>query len=381
MKSILIRGPLLTQSGYGVHSRQIFRWALESGFDVYVQVLPWGMTCWYTEPSACDGLIGEIMRRSAPPPSRPDVSVQIQLPNEWDPNLATVNIGVSAVVETNVCNPTWVQNCYNMDHVIVPSEFAKQVLLSSGHTGQNLSVVSEAFYDGCIEKNETFDLGNVKTRNNFLLVGQITGNQLVDRKNIGNTITWFLDHYKEKKDVGLIIKTNLGSNSSIDRAKTKNSLKEIVSKLRQGSFPKVYLIHGRLTENEISSLYKHKKVKALISATRGEGFGLPLLEASASGLPVVATNWSGHLDFLRLSDNFYPIEYDLKTVPNERIDNQIFMQGSKWAEPRRNSFLKACDEVLKTKKSKCVNKRVIDNFSMQAIKDQYNKILGEYLYD
>jgi len=381
MKSILIRGPLLTQSGYGVHSRQIFRWALENNFDITVQLLPWGMTCWYTDPQACEGLIGEIMKRSSPPNQKPDLSIQIQLPNEWDPNLANKNIGVSAVVETTVCNPNWIQNCYAMDHVIVPSEFAKQVLISSGHTGQNLSVVGEAFYDGCSKKSEEFDLSMVNTKNNFLLVGQITGNQTGDRKNIANTITWFLDHYHNRKDVGLIIKTNLGSNSSIDRTKTQNSMKEIVSTLRRGSFPRIYLIHGRLSESEITALYKHKRIKALISATRGEGFGLPLLEASASGLSVVATNWSGHLDFLKLSDNFYPIEYDLRGVPQEKIDNQIFVSGAKWAEPRKNSFLKACDQVLKNKKRNSKNRKVADNFSMKAVAEQYDQVLGEYLND
>ena len=80
-----------------------------------------------------------------------------------------------------------------------------------------------------------------------------------------------------------------------------------------------------------------------------------------------------------MSKNFYPVEYDLKTIPKERVDNHIFVKGSKWAEPRKNSFVQQCDMVLKNRK-KASNKLVKDNFSFENISNQYNEVLGEYLY-
>jgi hypothetical protein len=65
------------------------------------------MTPWMINPDMEDGLIGEIMKRTAPINEKFDVSVQLQLPNEWDPSLAKVNIGLSAFVETDKCNPQW----------------------------------------------------------------------------------------------------------------------------------------------------------------------------------------------------------------------------------------------------------------------------------
>jgi len=383
MTSVLIRAPLLTQSGYGVHSRQIFRWALEKGLDIKVQILPWGMTGWYTSSEECDGLIGEIMKRSSAPVRKPDLSLQVQLPNEWDPNIAEKNIGITAAVETTVCNRDWIQNCYAMDEVIVPSNFTKTVLISSGHNSCNLHVVSESYYDSCgnTSSKENSQLKNIKTKHNFLLVGQITGNHLVDRKNIGNTITAFMNHFKDRKDVGLIIKTNLGCNSSIDRHRTKKAIHEVVTATRTGDFPRVYLLHGRLTESEMCDLYRNNTVTALISPTRGEGFGLPLLEATACDLPVIATNWSGHLDFLKDCDSFYPIDYDIKTIPNPRVDNNIFVQGSKWAEPRMNSFCLQLDNVITDKKNrkKIDNSNIRSKFSFKAISKQYDTVLGKYL--
>ena len=61
MANILMRGPLLTQSGYGVHSRQVFKWASERGHNIFSTVTPWGITPWYVNGKYCEGLIEKIM--------------------------------------------------------------------------------------------------------------------------------------------------------------------------------------------------------------------------------------------------------------------------------------------------------------------------------
>ena len=63
--------------------------------------------------------------------------------------------------------------------------------------------------------------------------------------------------------------------------------------------PNIYLVHGDLEPVELNSLYNHPKVKAHISFTKGEGFGRPLLEFAATGKPVIASGWSGQIDFLK----------------------------------------------------------------------------------
>jgi hypothetical protein len=60
----------------------------------------------------------------------------------------------------------------------------------------------------------------------------------------------------------------------------------------------VYVLFGDMTDAEMNQLYNHDKIKAMVSFTRGEGFGRPLLEFTTTGKPVIATNWSGHVDFL-----------------------------------------------------------------------------------
>ena len=80
MRSVVIRAPLLTISGYGTHSRQIFRWAKDSKLfgKIMAQPVPWGITTWMINPDASGGLVGDIMRRTSAPSSsdpKPDVSI------------------------------------------------------------------------------------------------------------------------------------------------------------------------------------------------------------------------------------------------------------------------------------------------------------------
>ena len=103
----------------------------------------------------------------------------------------------------------------------------------------------------------------------------------------------------KKKQPALILKTNGATYSIMDKEDTIKKIKEVKSKFPSDwKLPNVYLLHGDMTKEEINYLYNHPKVKSMVSMTHGEGFGRPLLEATMLGLPVAASGWSGHLDFL-----------------------------------------------------------------------------------
>jgi glycosyltransferase involved in cell wall biosynthesis len=110
------------------------------------------------------------------------------------------------------------------------------------------------------------------------------------------------------------------NNSNVDFKNVKNRIQFIKAQTGCGQFPKITLIHGRLSDLELATLYKNDKVKAFITLTHGEGYGLPIIEAAACGLPVIATNWSGHLDFLKVGgkNKFIPLDYKLEPIPPSR---------------------------------------------------------------
>jgi len=336
MTRVLLRGPFLTNSGYGVHSRQVARWALSKpDWDVRVQTLNWGITPWIIDKNDENGLIGEIMNRTVSIEGEPqfDLSIQVQLPNEWDPRLAKKNIGITAGVETDRCNPLWIDACNRMTAVVVPSNHTKNTILNSGMMRVPIHVIPESFYDELLLDNVDEFSHKFSTDFNFLVFGQITGtNPENDRKNLFYTLKWLFEEFKNDPNVGVILKTNSGKHTKIDSLMTEKLVKQLVSEARRSPFPKIHLMHGKMSNREMLSLMKNQTVKSLVTLTRGEGYGLPILEAAASGLPIIATGWSGHTDFLD-PNAYIPVEYSINEIHKSRVDGKIFIAGSKWASP------------------------------------------------
>lgn len=378
MKTVVLRGPVLTNSGYGVHSRQIARWLLDKpNIDVRFHVLPWGDTPWIIDSSAHDGMIGRIMDRTVDDKFKCDVSLQLQLPNEWNAELGKYNVGITAGVESDRCNPQWLKCIDKMNRVIVPSKHVEKCFRNTGTVSTRIDVIPESFIDSVLKSTRDLPiLQNFSTDFNFLLFGQITGNNpFNDRKNTFFTLKWLCDTFKDDENVGVILKTNAGRNAKYDRVLVKNMINNVLRECRSGIFPKVHIIHGDMNDDEVAALYRHPQIKALVAATRGEGFGLPILEAAASGLPVIATDWSGHLDFLK-RDLFTELDCYIEDVHQTRIDN-IFVKGAKWAQPSERDFAIKLRSFKAQYEQKALNAQQL----MTVIKDTHNHAAIAKLYD
>jgi glycosyltransferase involved in cell wall biosynthesis len=271
-----------------------------------------------------------------------------------------------------------------MDLIIVPSEFVKKIIFESGRkVTVPVVVIPESFPDKLLENDiPQLDL-DLDTSFNFLIFGQFTGNNPEnDRKNLFYTIKWLCETFSNDPDVGFIIKTNVGRNSKIDQAATKNMLTKLIAEIKQSPFPKIHLLHGTMSDTEVAGLYRHPKIKAQISLHRGESFGLTLLEAAASGLPVIATDWSATTEFL--GDKYIKLNYSLKEIHESRIDNQIFLRGAKWAEVSeedvKQKLLKFKSKPdLPTTWAKELQKIVQSSHSFKNISNQYDILVSSIL--
>tara|TARA_R110001583_G_scaffold22247_2_gene83617 strand:+ start:5624 stop:6871 length:1248 start_codon:yes stop_codon:yes gene_type:complete len=385
-KKIIVSGPALSQSGYGEHTRFLLR-ALktrETDFDIYLNNLNWGKTNWLfhddDERRWLDFLLQKTIFYSQNGGTF-DISAQVTIPNEWKA-IAPVNIGVTAGIETTKVSPQWIEKAWGVDKIITISEHSKQVYENTSYQATN-NQTGEQFVASCTtpieivhypaKQPEPVDLDiDFEHDFNFLTVAQWG-----PRKNLENTIKWFLDEFKDK-EVGLIIKTNVAKNCLLDRRMTFHNLRRLIGE-DENRKCKVYLLHGYMSDQEINSLYNHPKVKCLLSATHGEGFGLPIFEAAYNGLPIIAPAWSGHVDFLYMPKKdksgkiknkamFSKIDYTLAPIPQEVVWDGVLQADSMWCEPKEASFkLKVKDMVdnweRHNKRAQDLKQHVLENFN------------------
>ena len=402
MKKVILRGPILSRSGYGEHTRFFFRalYSFPELYDVYVLPTGWGQSNWTHESTEENKAIMSCIHKTnetqlANPAAFFDISLQVLIPPEWQ-SIAKYNIGVTAAVETNKASGAWVESCNKMDRIFVTSEHAKNSLCSPTYTLVDehnnprgelscttpVDVISYPFRD--LKKDTAMYKNlNLETEFNFLTVAQFG-----PRKNLKNTLQWFLEEFKFNEKVGFVIKAHHMNNSRIDKTNMLNNLKPIVDQ-----FPdrlcKIYLLHGNLKDEEMSALYTHPNIHAYITATHGEGFGLPVFEAACNGLPVAAPAWSGHVDFLyadlpnevsgkiKRIPMFTKIRYELNNVQQEAVWENVIDADSKWCFPTEESFKRSIRNLYDVyKPSKKVAERLMNHLKENLNQEKMFEIVS-----
>jgi len=391
MRTCIISSPVATQSGYGHHAREFITNAFKyknNDWDIKLVSMPWGHTP-FTYP-----LPIEWMKNIIPLPLRqqPDIWVQITVPNEFQP-VGKFNIGVTAGTEGDVCPEAWIELINKMQLIIVPSEFTKRSFENTAEKHKltittTIKVVPEYFNESVYNKNNNttniLELKNIKESFCFLFVGHWLQGQLgEDRKNITGMLHTFFDTFKNKNNPpAMILKTSGATYSIVDKneiTKNVNQLKKLFPK--NTKLPNVYILHGDLTDNEMNALYNDTKIKSMVSFTKAEGFGRPLLEFTTTGKPVIAPHYSGPADFLNKE---YITELPGGLTPiHPTAQNDFLIGDAKWFTPDYKYASKVFKEIVKhynkfLSRSRKHIKYSNDNFSSLAVTKYYDELF-EYI--
>lgn len=407
---LVFQAPVFTRSGYGDHSRDL----LQSLFDLDkydVKVVP---TRWGTTPqNQLDG-VSEFSKKVLSSvittlDKEPDVYIQVTVANEFK-KMGKYNIGITAGVETTLAPKDFIDGCNRMDLVLVPSKFTKDVLISTSFaevdkaTGQKIRDISvqtpvEVLFEGVDldiflnRNNQEADVlintekldKKIETDFNFLFVGHwLSGDLGQDRKDVGMLIKTFCTIFKslpKNKQPGLILKTSMAGFSIIDREEISERIKTITKEFGP-TCPPIYLLFGDMKPTEIANLYHHPKVKAMISFTKGEGYGRPLAEFATTGKPVIVSKWSGLTDFLPETNTIY-LDGELTNV-HPSATNQFLMTESQWFSVNYSTAAQKIMDVFKnynkySDTSKGLQANIKNNFSLQKMTEVFGNLLNKYV--
>ena len=414
---MLICAPVSSRSGYGDHARDlVWSFMKYDKYDIKILDVRWG-ECprnALNKDNINDKRIIDCIMKQPQLDRQPDIYVDIRIPNEFETH-GKFNIGITAGIEATAVSQKWLEGCNKMDLVIVPSEHSKAGFVNTHYDKvQNtpdgkqqkvgdlkLEKPMKVLFEGVDEDiykpltkdeidSEFFDMLNEKVSEQFafLFVGLWgKGDYGEDRKDVFRLVKIFYESFaNKKKQPALILKTSGAGFSLLDKEDCLKKLNQIKSNFPSDwVLPNIYLLHGSLSDEEMNDLYNHPKVKCMVSLTHGEGFGRPLLEATMVGLPVIASSWSGQLDFLDTEKSIL-IGGELQDIPESQIWEDILIPETQWFVADENQAYRMLNFAFENKyeiknKAKSLMYRNREKFTLNNMAKVLDKIIESHMKD
>ena len=396
--TFIVSCPIDTYSGYGARARDYVKAIIESDkYEVKILSQRWGNTQrnFIKDNEKKWGFLAKHIIPQLT--EKPDYWCQITVPNEFQA-VGKYNIGLTAGIETTICDGSWIEGCDRMDLILTSSNHSKRVFESCEFTKDNegekiirLEKPVKVLIEGAdldvykpIKEYSNKDLYNnindIPEDYAYLFVGHWMHGELGhDRKNVGLLVKTFYEIFKDKKTKpALILKTAVVSGSHMDRSEIMRRIDMIKDSIPSNDLPSIYLLHGELSNIEVNEIYNHPKVKTMVCLTRGEGFGRPLLEFSLVNKPIITTAWSGHTDFLNEGDVGY-VGGELEQLHNSSLVPNMLLKEAQWFKPNlgdvkylfEDTFKNYKDWVTKAKRQTKISKT---KFSYKSMSNQINEI-------
>ena len=398
---LLFQAPIATRSGYGDHSRDLLKSLFDlDKYDVKIVPTRWGNTPQDQLDPTTEFGQRVLQNITTKLDKQPDIYIQVSVANEFR-KVGKYNIGITAGVETTIAPQEFLTGANNMDLIITPSEFTKDVLVKTSYTQVDKNTKQEvgkleltkpvevlfegvdtSIFDG---KSKSSILDSVDTDFNFLFVGHwLAGDLGHDRKDVGMMIKTFCTVFKDlpkNQQPGLILKTSQAGFSVMEREGISKRIQEVTNQFGD-KCPPIHLVFGDLSESELNSLYNDDKVKAMLMFTKGEGYGRPLAEFASTGKPIIVSKWSGHTDFLPEENTVY-LEGELKDV-HQTAQNKFLLKESKWFYVDYSKAAGKIYDVHKNyskylKQSEGLKSNINNNFTLDKMTSKLGEILEQYV--
>lgn len=373
-KILIYESPLLSESGYGCHAREILKiFSLFDDFlDMHLVVTDWGSTNRLSSTYS-DTIVKYINKPRPSSEDKIDYYVQLALPSEFK-RIGQHNIGITAATESTLFSQELILGFNRMDAIVVPSNFTNHnTVVNTGH--KDVITIPQTCNLNKAKNISDDVLHTISEDFCFLYNGTYGKHNYSDRKNVKKLIECFLLAFNGTQNPpALVLKTHETNFSTSDYKSTLGKIQKIKEENKSDIIPNIYLIHGSLTDEELNGLYNNKKIKCLLTTSRGESFGRPLLESILNKKPVIAPKYGGYLDFLT-EESFL---VGGKTQKHSHINN-LFIEGGEWFEvdpiKYKNKILDVYTNIQQyNQKALVLRERILTKFPNTEVEKKYKKL-------
>lgn len=317
------------------------------------------------------------------------------------------NIGITALAQTDKVHPNLIQKCNQMDEVWVMSQYNVETINVSRFTLKDnqklqmtkpVKILQHPFLYNLNQIKPVVELtsqitqfiNDIQQDKLFLSVGQwLPGNLGSDRKDIGMLCLTFLKRYANSKQYGLLLKVDSGKSSLLSQYSIRQKLNQIYKTLNiQCKINNIYFISGNLKQYQMHQIYAHNKVKAYVSFSHGQSFGIPIMQFSGlTGKPLLVPYHSGLTQYV--NPQFCQILIHKPTNVSQQLFNTFYRQfllpQSKWFTVDYQYALFKFGDLMETyskkqDRHKQQQQHIIKTLNKEKIQKQLETYLTRFIY-
>ena len=299
--------------GYAETSKAFIRSFVELGArPLYRYAYGLGTPFPYAEPPEAREYVLDVVRQRTVPKD-PEIGIVYAQGDVFDRNPARYRIGYT-MLEVDGFPASWVERTQTLDEVWTPTEFNREGLIRSGVSTPVRVMPLGVDIDHFNPEIRGFPNPNGE----FVFMASL---EWGERKAPELLLRAFRDTFSAREPVRLVAKiANTDPSLSLRQA-----IREV--RLAPGGGRISFVLNRALPYYQLGALYR--SADCVVSPSRGEGWGMPVLEAMACGLPVIATDWGGHTAFLHEGVG-YPLRIRGLELARARCP---YYRGFRWAQP------------------------------------------------
>lgn len=321
---IHIVGPVFEPTGYANLVRRVALGLDAIGADVTLSPMRWG-----NAPDALDPEVRRKLWSLAGRSGAPDVVLHVGPPEIFHPAAGAGKTVLFTMLESDRIPPHWVQSCNGYDEVWIPSTFNLHSFIASGVAPHLISVMPLGVDSGMFRPPPP----GTRPHRPFTFLSVF---EWIHRKGYRTLIPAFALRFRNR-DARLLLKVqNNDRFDSVGEAINHEIVRLCEAAGAPEAFGRIRVVGRILSDEEMVGLYW--KADAFVLPSSGEGWGFPIVEAAATGLPIVTTAWSGPMDYLSPDTAYLVPVKEIIPVPSLGGAHDRIYGGSRWAVPDPQSI-------------------------------------------
>ena len=229
--------------------------------------------------------------------------------------------------------PQGLLDLYGISDIWLPSEWGRKIAIENGVNPNTIEVAVEG-----VDPNLFHPYLRVRDDNvfRFLIIGKYEV-----RKSYTETLEAFAELYGNNPHYELVIKSDF----FVDADK---KLRELQNKIASLNVNNIHVLWGYQSMEDIANLYR--SAHAFVFASKAEGWGLPIIEAAACGLPLITTFYSAQTEFLQdIKSSCVFVPYELQPIDCPDFHRFYYREDGKygsWAVPTKEGIKQAMSDTV-----------------------------------